>query len=59
MHKQNWIKKELAQVIEAGLLTGRPSLSQGGWASHREARPKSGGRASDREAGPLTGRLGL
>ena len=46
--------------------TGRPGLSQGGQASHREAGPLTGrpgllqgGRASHREAGPLTGRLGL
>ena len=44
---------------DAGLLTVRPGLSQGGRASHREARPLSGRSGlSWGQTGPLTGRPG-
>ena len=53
-------------ALSASLLTGRPGLSNGGRASHREARLltgrpglSQGGLASHREAGPLTGTPGL
>ena len=44
---------------ESGPLTGRPCLSQGNQASHREAVPLSESRTSHREAVPLTGRRSL
>ena len=53
-------------ISQAGPLTGRPRLSEGGRASQREARPltgrpglSQGDRVFNREAGPLTGRQGL
>ena len=58
------LKKSWASHREAGPLTGKPGLSQGGRAFHKEAGPFTeavpslGGRASHREAGPLAGRPG-